>query len=109
MPSADFARYLTFSVEDLLAELARVSSSIATGAGELATARSTELEDRAAGWTGSMEETVRGREKASQFNATASIQQKLETQAELDALAAEEQFLWRLIDVRTRTGVLASA
>lgn len=106
MPSADFARYLSFDVESLLAELARVSSDIAAGAGELATARSTELEDRAAGWTGSMEETVRGREKASQFNATASIQQKLETQAELDALAAEEQFLWRLIDVRTRVGAL---
>lgn len=109
MPSADFAKYLGLCVEDLLAELARVSSDIASGAGELAMARSTELEDRAAGWNQSVEETVRAREKASQFNAVGSIQQKLETAAELDALRAEEQFLWRLIDVRTRTGVLASA
>lgn len=102
---SDYRHLLDLSLSELLERLAVVAGAIADGSRQLAQARGQELQDRADGWYHSGEDTVRGREKASQFNAVSSIQMKVETEAEMEAYRAEREFLMVLIDIKTKVGV----
>lgn len=107
--SYDFSTYLDWEIPKLLERLALVASTIAELLSAHAEARSRELEDKAAGWSQSIEQSVRGREKASEFNAVPTTQARIETAALLDGLREEKQFLTFLIETKTKIGVTVSA
>ena len=103
--SYDFSPYLEQSMGELLARLALVQSTIAELQGAHAEAKSQELADKAQGWNLSNETSVRGKEKASQFNAVTTTQTRIETEAMLNGLREEKEFLTFLIEIKTKVEV----
>jgi hypothetical protein len=98
----EFAAMLGWDPTQLLGRLALVAGTIADLVTLHAEARSQELEDKARGWSSSGEDTVRGREKASTFAAVSASQTRFETEAQLDALREEKEFIVFLIGVKQK-------
>lgn len=111
MPAAsEFARFLDWPLDRLLGQLAAVQGTLADVAGELAQARSSEVEAKAQGWQHHAgEQTVRARERGATFAAAPATATRLELEGMAEGLREEKAFLMLLVDVRLRTAVLEGA
>jgi hypothetical protein len=95
-----FVAMIDWEVPALLRRLALVSGTIASLSELHAEAKTTELSDKAQGWSMSTEGSVRGREKASTFNAVTATVTRMEIEAQLDSLREERDFIVFLANLR---------